>query len=88
VSGIADPDRATRLARAIASDIGLYNETKVKEAIANDAFFDALAPELEEGRALFEARVTRELYDAGALYWRAIVDVIIAAQGGVRSPMW
>ncbi|MFY0538396.1 hypothetical protein [Nannocystis pusilla] len=34
--------RAQQLARAIASDIQLYNKQKIEEALINDNFFDAL----------------------------------------------
>ena len=50
---IEDPEKARRLARAIASDISLYNEEKVKEGIENDTFYDAISAELEEGRDLY-----------------------------------
>ena len=46
---IEEPDKAIRLARAIASDISLYNEEKIKEGIAQDTFFDALASEWKKG---------------------------------------
>jgi hypothetical protein len=45
---IDTPEAATRLARAIASDIALYNEDKIIEGIENDTLFDVIA-ELNEG---------------------------------------
>ena len=53
---IDSPEKAMRLARAIASDISLYNEEKIREGIENDTFFDAIAGELEEGRPTLARR--------------------------------
>jgi 16S rRNA U516 pseudouridylate synthase RsuA-like enzyme len=50
--------RAQQLARAIASDIQLYNKQKIEEALINDNFFEALSEEITEGRDLFRGRVT------------------------------
>ena len=43
MASITKPEKAVRLARAIASDISLYNEERIIEAIENDTFFEALA---------------------------------------------
>src|SRR5437870_1961055 len=53
---IEAPEAANRLARAIASDLSLYNEAKIKEGIENDTFFTVLTEEIEEGRAHYESR--------------------------------
>jgi hypothetical protein len=50
---IETEEAARRLARAIASDLSLYNEEKIVGGITNDNLFDALSEEIEEGRALF-----------------------------------
>jgi uncharacterized hydantoinase/oxoprolinase family protein len=47
---IETPEQAMRLARAICSDVSLYNEEKIVRSIEQDDFFDALRDELEEGR--------------------------------------
>ena len=88
MSLIDQPEKAMRLARAIASDISLYNEEKIKEGIENDTFFDALAAELEEGRELYKSRVAPELYGKTNFFDRAIVDVILRRKGAVRSRIW
>ena len=85
---IDTPEKAMRLARAIASDISLYNEDKIKEGIENDTFFDAIAGELEEGRALYKSRVAPELYESTNFYDRAVVDIIIRSKGHIRSKLW
>jgi predicted Zn finger-like uncharacterized protein len=53
--------KAKRLARIIVSDIVLYNQTKVEEGARNGTFYDLLADDIREGRALYERRVTEEI---------------------------
>ena len=88
MSLIDTPEKAMRLARAIASDISLYNEEKVREGIENDTFFDAIAGELEEGRELYRSRVAPELLDSHNFFERAVVDIIIRSKGHIRSKLW
>ena len=85
---IQEEPKAIRLARAIASDISLYNEAKIKEAIENDNFFDSLAPELDEGRDLYRSRVAAALDPAQQLFWLAVVNVIVRHKGHIKSKMW
>jgi hypothetical protein len=80
--------KARRLARAIASDISMYNEAKIVAGIEKDNFFDALKDEIEEGRELYRSRVTPELYQSTNFFERAIVDIILKAKGHVRSRIW
>ena len=82
-----NPDRARMLARAIASDLMLYNEERLTKAIQNDAVFEELTDEIEEGRTLFKSRVTDEIFGLN-LYDRAIVDVMIKSKGHVKSKIW
>jgi len=84
---IETEEAARRLARAIASDLSLYNEEKIVEGIKNDSLFDVLSDEIEEGRALFKSRVAPELF-AKNFYDRAIVDILVRSKGHVPSPMW
>jgi len=84
---IDNAKRARQLARAIASDLTLYNEAKILEGIENDNLFDLMADEIEEGRELFKSRVTSEIYDQN-IYDRAIVDVLIKSKGHVKSKIW
>jgi hypothetical protein len=77
-----------RLARAICSDVSLYNEEKIVKGIEQDNFFDALKEELEEGRELYRSRVSPDLYARTNFYERAIVDVILKAKGHVKSKIW
>jgi hypothetical protein len=84
---IETDDAARRLARAIASDLSLYNEEKIVRGIEADNLFDALAEEIEEGRALFKSRVAPELFVKG-FYDRALIDIIVRYKGHVQSKMW
>jgi hypothetical protein len=61
MSRITDPRRAERLARAILSDVMLYNTERVRVGIQADDLFDRLRPELDEARAFFESRVDPEV---------------------------
>jgi hypothetical protein len=85
---IQDKEKAVRLARAIASDIALYNEEKVDKGIAEDSFFDLLKEELEEGRSLYAGRVDALLDAEQTWYWQAVVNMIIANRGHIPSVMW
>jgi hypothetical protein len=84
---IETEEAARRLARAIASDLSLYNEEKIVQGIQGDNLFEALSEEIEEGRALFKSRVAPELYARG-FYDRAIIDVLVRSKGHVQSKMW
>ncbi len=84
---IETPEAARRLARAIASDLSLYNEDKIVEGVTNDNLFSVLSDEIEEGRALFKSRVAPQLYAAN-FYDRAIIDILVRSKGHVKSVMW
>ena len=80
--------KAMRLARAIASDISLYNEQKIVRSIEQDTFFETLKDEIEEGRELFKSRVSKEIFTQTNFFDRAIVDVIIKPKGHIKSKIW
>lgn len=84
---IETEEAARRLARAISSDLALYNEEKIAEGIKNDNLFDVMDDEIQEGRDLFESRVAPDLL-ARNLYDRAIVDLLVRSKAHVESPMW
>ncbi len=85
---VENPDLAFRLARAIVSDIALYNQEKVKDGIKNDNIFDLLSDELQEGREHFYTRISPDLPNREHLFERAIVDVMIRQAGKIESPIW
>jgi hypothetical protein len=88
MSRITDPQRAERLARAVLSDVMLYNVERVRAGIEADDLFDRLRPELDEARAFFERRVDPELAAKSNAFDRAIVDVVIFRSARVRSQIW
>ena len=85
---IDTPEAANRLARAIASDLSLYNEAKIKEGIENDTFFSVLQDEIAEGRAHYESRVDPRILGSSNFFDRALVDVILARKGNIKSKIW
>ena len=88
MASITKPEKAVRLARAIASDISLYNEERIIEAIENDTFFEAMADELEEGRVLYASRVDESIRSTSNFYERAVVDIILRTKGQISSSIW
>jgi hypothetical protein len=84
---IETEEAARRLARAIASDLSLYNEEKIVAGIQNDDLFSALSEEVEEGRALYKSRVSPDLY-AKNFYDRALVDILVKSKGHIKSKIW
>lgn len=84
---IETEEAARRLARAIASDLSLYNEEKIIRGIGADNLFDELNEEIEEGRTLYKSRVSPELYGRN-LYDRAIVDILVRSKAHITSVMW
>jgi hypothetical protein len=84
---IETEEAARRLARAIASDLSLYNEEKIIRGLETDELFEEMSEEIEEGRALYKSRVAPDLY-ARNLYDRALVDILVKSKAHVKSPMW
>jgi hypothetical protein len=85
---IDTPERATRLARTIASDISLYNEEKIMRGLIEDKLFTELRDEIEEGRELYRTRVAPDLYERTNFFDRAVVDIILKSKGHVKSKIW
>ncbi len=89
---IVNEVEAKRLARAIASDLALYNQEKVKQGIENDSFYEVMKDELSEGKELFLSRLSPELKQNKLiiqLYERAVADVIIKLSGQrIKSKIW
>ena len=85
---IDTPEAANRLARAIASDISLYNEEKIKDGIRNDDLFDVLSTEIDRGLSLYKRRISPNMFEKSNYYYRAIVDILVKSQGNVESPIW
>lgn len=84
---IETEEAARRLARAIASDLTLYNEERIVDGITNDTLFTVLEDEIEEGRALFKSRVAPDLFEQN-FYDRAIIDVLVCSKAHLKSVIW
>lgn len=85
---IQDIDAAKRCARAIISDIALYNPEKVKEGIENDNVFEVLKNEIEEGREYYKSKVEPDIYEKHNFFDRALVDVLFRSKGSIKSKLW
>lgn len=83
-----DPKMANRLARAIASDISIYYGEKIKSGLENDNLFEELRRELQEGVNLFQSKVSHELVNNTNIFERAIIDIIVASRGHIRSKIF
>lgn len=84
---IETEEAARRLARAIASDLSLYNEEKIIEGLQADNLYDLIEEEIEEGRELFRSRVTPDLFSMN-FYDRAIIDLLIKSKGHIKCKLW
>ena len=85
---VKDPDVARRIARAVVSDIALYNAKKVEEGIGNDTLFEILKEEIEEGRNYYMSRVDPEIARNTNYYNQALVDVLVKPAGRIPSKAW
>ncbi len=84
---IETEEAARRLARAIASDLSLYNEEKITRGIQDDSLFEQISDEIEEGRQLYKSRVAPLLYERN-FYGRAIVDILVKSKRHIKSKVW
>ncbi|NIO17735.1 MAG: hypothetical protein GTN70_12295 [Deltaproteobacteria bacterium] len=85
---VKDPDVARRIARAVVSDIALYNAAKMEEGIRNDNLFTILKDEIEEGRQYYENRVDQEILESYNLFERALVDILVKQAPKIPSKIW
>lgn len=85
---IDTPELAIRLARAIASDISLYNEAKIVAGLQNDNLFESIEPELAEGRELYRSRVSADLFARSNFFDRAVVDILVKGKGHLKTRIW
>ena len=75
---VDNPNLAFRLARAIVSDIALYNQETVTEGITKGTFFELLKDDIAEGRALYEKRVPEAIRATEDFYQEAFDNFIAA----------
>lgn len=85
---VKDLDVARRIARAVVSDIALYNAKKVEEGIGNDTLFDLLKEEIEEGRSYYLSRIDPEIARSTNFFNFALVDVLVKPTGRIPSKAW
>ncbi len=85
---VKDPDVARRIARAVVSDIALYNSKKVEEGIAQDNLFDLLKHEIDEGRNYYVSRVDPEVVNNTSFFEHALVDLLVKPWGRLPSKAW
>jgi len=85
---ITSPEAAARLARAILSDIALYNKEKIIAGIKNDNVFEALERELKEGQELYNKKVDPSLLKKTNFFNKAVVDILIKRSGDIESDIW
>ncbi len=85
---VKDMEVARRIARAVVSDIVLYNAKKVEEGIAKDNLFDLLKDEIEEGRSYYNSRVDPEIAKNTNFFNQALVDLLVKPWGRVPSRAW
>jgi hypothetical protein len=85
---VTDMDVARRIARAVVSDIALYNVKKVEEGIRNDSLFDLLKNEIDEGRSYYLSRIDPEIAENSNYFNQALVDVLVKPTGRIPSKAW
>lgn len=85
---VTDMDVARRIARAVVSDIALYNVKKVEEGIRNDSLFDLLKNEIDEGRSYYLSRIDPEVAESTNFFNQALVDVLVKPTGRIPSKAW
>lgn len=88
MSVVKDPDVARRIARAVVSDIALYNQRKVEEGIAGDNLFEVLREEIEEGRSYYTSRVDPDIVRDMNFFDQALVDILVRPMGRIPSRAW
>ncbi|MCM8789386.1 MAG: hypothetical protein NC907_06325 [Candidatus Omnitrophica bacterium] len=82
-----DEESAKRLARAIASDISIYNEAKIIKGIEEDNLFEILHDQIEEQRAYYNSKVPENIQKKN-YFNRAIVDIILKNKAHIKSKIW
>ena len=88
-SPITTAEQANRFARAIVSDICLYNEEKIVRGFQQDTLFEEIQEEIQKGLELYQERVTKELLASNRFFENALIDLIFQEKGEqVPSQIW
>ena len=85
---LSDPKKIFRIAKAMASDIQMYNKDKIEKAIKEDNFWEAIENEYQECEELLEQRVDPEILAKDNYLDRAIVDIILKYSSNIESKIW
>lgn len=78
--GETESEKARRFARIIVADIALYSQPKVDEGLVNGNFFEAMAPEIAEGRRLFEERFSGAAGQQVEFFQQALSDFVASRE--------
>lgn len=68
--------KARRLARIIVSDIVLYNQARVEEGVKKGTFYQLLADEIAEGKAIYLSRVPGDVIQGTSFLEEAFAELI------------
>ncbi len=85
---VKDSEVARRIARAVVSDIALYNARKVEEGVRNDTLFELLKEEIAEGQVYYLSRVDPDIANGTNYFDQALVDVLLKPAGHIPSKIW
>ena len=88
MSKISSIPQAARLARAMASDIAIYNQEKIQRGIENDRLFEELEDDLTQGLQMWRAKVSDEIVNGTNLLQKAFVDIIFAGSAHIKSSIF
>jgi hypothetical protein len=89
ISPITNTEQANRFARAIVSDICMYNEEKIVRGFQQDRLFEEIKEEIQKGLELYQERVSKELLVTNPFFENALVDLIFQEKGEqVPSQIW
>jgi DNA-binding response OmpR family regulator len=77
--------KARRFARIIVSDIVLYNQAKVEQGVRQGTFYELLADDIQEGRAIYAQRVAEEIRTGTAYLDEALADLVAKKQREYNS---
>ncbi len=75
-SDMQDIEKAKRLARIIISDIALYNQDLLEQGIRQNTVEEVLEKDLEEGKRLFNKRISEHIRRQGDFLKESLSDLI------------
>ncbi|MCB9507633.1 MAG: hypothetical protein H6697_08235 [Myxococcales bacterium] len=87
MSKISSIPQAARLARAMASDIAIYNQEKIQRGLEQDRLFEELEDDLREGLAMWNSKVSDEIVASTNLLQKAFVDIVFGGSAHIKSPI-